>query len=85
VPERAAIAIWLPNLVKIAPRFASLAPFWRLIVDHLECPDIYTYFSKFKVLLKAFLIYKTLFLWHNAIILKEMERLFKDVSFPPSR
>src|SRR5512146_3054387 len=28
------------TLVKSAPRFASLAPFWRLIVDHLECPDI---------------------------------------------
>src|SRR5262245_34012871 len=24
----------------MAPRFASFAPFWRLIVDHLECPDI---------------------------------------------
>src|SRR3990172_1169529 len=28
------------TFVKSAPRFASLAPFWRLIVDHLECPDI---------------------------------------------
>ena len=28
------------TLVKTAPRLASLAPFWRLIVDHLECPDI---------------------------------------------
>jgi len=26
--------------VKMAPRFTSLAPFWRLIWDHLECPDI---------------------------------------------
>ncbi|TAM57070.1 MAG: GTP-binding protein, partial [Chloroflexota bacterium] len=28
------------TLVKTAPRLASLAPFWRLIWDHLECPDI---------------------------------------------
>src|SRR5690349_3669380 len=28
------------TLVNTAPRLASLAPFWRLIVDHLECPDI---------------------------------------------
>jgi hypothetical protein len=27
-------------LVKTAPRFASAAPLARLIVDHLECPDI---------------------------------------------
>ena len=40
VPLRAAIAIWLPILVKTAPRFASFAPFSRLIVDHLLCPDI---------------------------------------------
>src|SRR5688572_28201841 len=40
VPLRAAIAIWLPILVKIAPRLASFAPFSRLIVDHLLCPDI---------------------------------------------
>jgi hypothetical protein len=40
VPVRAAIAIWLPNLVNIAPRLASLAPFCLFIVDHLLCPDI---------------------------------------------
>src|SRR5450759_642100 len=28
------------TFVKIAPRLASLTPFWRLMVDHLECPDI---------------------------------------------
>src|SRR5439155_137496 len=28
------------SLVKSAPRFASLAPFCRLICDHLLCPDI---------------------------------------------
>jgi hypothetical protein len=28
------------SFVKMAPRFASAAPFCRLIVDHLECPDI---------------------------------------------
>ena len=39
-PPRAAIAIWLPIFVKTAPRFASFAPFSRLIVDHLLCPDI---------------------------------------------
>jgi hypothetical protein len=27
-------------LVKSKPRRTSLAPFWRLIVDHLECPLI---------------------------------------------
>src|SRR5579863_9427368 len=40
VPSRAAMAMALPSLVKTAPRAASLAPFWRLIVDHLECPLI---------------------------------------------
>src|SRR5512147_425573 len=29
-----------PTLVKTAPRLASLAPFWRLIWDHFEWPDI---------------------------------------------
>src|SRR5690606_22365938 len=41
VPLRAAIAIWLPIFVNIAPRFASLAPFSRLILDHLLCPAIF--------------------------------------------
>src|ERR1700683_494072 len=39
-PERAAIAMAFPSLVNTAPRAASLAPFSRLIVDHLECPLI---------------------------------------------
>src|SRR4026209_3032449 len=39
-PARAATMISRATLVKRAPRLASLAPFWRLIVDHLECPDI---------------------------------------------
>ena len=39
-PARAATAISRATLVNMAPRLASLAPFWRLIVDHLECPDI---------------------------------------------
>ena len=30
------------SCVKIFPRFASAAPFLRLIVDHLECPDMAT-------------------------------------------
>src|ERR671914_793011 len=38
-PWRAAIVISLASLVKSWPRFASVAPFWRLMVDHLECPD----------------------------------------------
>src|SRR6185503_5741121 len=41
VPLRAAIAIALPSLVNTAPRAASLAPFSLLIVDHLECPDMF--------------------------------------------
>ena len=28
-------------LVKILPRLASAAPFARLMVDHLECPDMW--------------------------------------------
>src|SRR5438309_5630159 len=39
-PARAATMISRATFVNTAPRFASLAPFWRLIVDHLECPDI---------------------------------------------
>src|SRR5262245_8858454 len=37
------LAAWIISrlsLVKMAPRLASFAPFWRLMVDHLECPDI---------------------------------------------
>src|ERR1700722_17584090 len=39
-PFRAAIAIALPSLVKSAPLFESVTAFWRLMVAHLECPDI---------------------------------------------
>src|SRR5262249_20837829 len=40
LPDLAAIAIALPSLVKVWPRLASLAPLARLMVAHLECPDI---------------------------------------------
>src|SRR5213593_4107617 len=39
-PARAAIVISRATFVKTAPRFWSFAPFWRLICDHFECPDI---------------------------------------------
>src|SRR3989339_1015262 len=39
-PSRAARVISLINFVKILPRFESIAPFFRLIVLHLECPDM---------------------------------------------
>ena len=39
-PTLAATVISLINLVKSFPLFASLAPFLRLMVDHLLCPDI---------------------------------------------
>src|SRR5688572_1992332 len=39
-PCLAARMISRESFVKTAPRLASAAPFWRLIVDHLECPDI---------------------------------------------
>src|SRR5688572_9244417 len=42
-PLFAAKAIALASFVKIAPRLASFTPFWRLIVAHLECPDIPIY------------------------------------------
>ena len=32
--------IALASFVNCAPRFWSFAPFWRLIVDHFECPLI---------------------------------------------
>jgi hypothetical protein len=35
-PSRAAVAISRMIFVKIFPRLASAAPFFRLIVDHLE-------------------------------------------------
>ena len=43
---RAATQISRATLVKTAPRLASLAPFWRLIVDHFECPDIAGEYSR---------------------------------------
>jgi hypothetical protein len=39
-PPRAATWISRAKRVKILPRAASFAPFLRLMVDHLECPDI---------------------------------------------
>jgi hypothetical protein len=39
-PWRAAIEISRASFVNSWPRLASAAPFCRLIVDHLECPDI---------------------------------------------
>ncbi len=41
-PLRAAMVISLMYLVKTLPRAASVAAFLRLIVDHLEWPDIGT-------------------------------------------
>src|SRR5690606_22166562 len=41
-PSFAATMISRAILVKILPRWASSAPFLRLIVDHLLCPDIVT-------------------------------------------
>jgi hypothetical protein len=35
-PWRAATLISRATFVNNAPRLASFAPFWRLIVDHLE-------------------------------------------------
>src|SRR3989338_9204366 len=39
-PMRATTVISLMSLENMAPRLASVAPFLRLIVDHLECPDM---------------------------------------------
>src|SRR5437588_2214573 len=39
-PVFAAMVISLENLLKIWPRFASIAPLKRLTFDHLLCPDI---------------------------------------------
>ena len=39
-PMRAAVAISRISFVKTFPRLASMAPFLRLIVAHLEWPDI---------------------------------------------
>src|SRR3954463_4258701 len=50
MPARAAIAMALPSFVNTAPRAASLAPFSRLIVDHLECPDMRCFLSLISVL-----------------------------------
>src|SRR5687767_12661080 len=41
-PSFAATMISRVSLVKSCPRFASAAPFLRLIVDHLLCPDMVT-------------------------------------------
>src|SRR5205823_7671952 len=39
-PLFAAMVISLDNLLKILPRFASIAPLKRLTFDHLLCPAI---------------------------------------------
>src|SRR5207244_484743 len=39
-PVFAAILISFDNLLKIWPRFVSIAPLKRLTFDHLLCPDI---------------------------------------------
>src|ERR687891_415368 len=39
-PSRTARAMSRLSLVNSTPRLTSLAPFWRLMVDHLEWPDI---------------------------------------------
>jgi len=39
-PSRAATSIWRISLANTLARAASLAPFWCLVVAHLECPDI---------------------------------------------
>src|SRR5258708_22602067 len=39
-PRFAAMVISFDNLLKILPRFASIAPLKRLTFDHLLCPDI---------------------------------------------
>jgi hypothetical protein len=41
-PILAATVISLISLVKILPRLASIAPFFLLMVLHLECPDTFT-------------------------------------------
>src|SRR5436190_7227439 len=38
-PSRAATMIARTSFEKSCPRFASVAPFWRLIDAHLLCPD----------------------------------------------
>jgi hypothetical protein len=39
-PSRAAKVISLDTCVNTTPRLASAAPFLRLMVDHLLCPEI---------------------------------------------
>ena len=41
-PSLADRAISLETCVNTAPRLASAAPFFRLMVDHLLCPDIFS-------------------------------------------
>src|SRR6266496_6397273 len=50
-PVLAAMVISFDNLLKILPRFASIAPLKRLTFDHLLCPamdaDIYYFGMKY--------------------------------------
>jgi hypothetical protein len=39
-PLFAAMLISFDNLLKICPRFASIAPLKRFTLDHLLCPDM---------------------------------------------
>src|SRR5437660_12515295 len=52
-PVLAAMVISFDNLLKILPRFASIAPLKRLTFDHLLCPAINarSYISRLQILL----------------------------------
>src|SRR5918998_6905328 len=54
-PSRAATVIALDSFPKSAPRFASAAPFFLLIVDHLLCPLNATHLLQ-KVLVKPHVV-----------------------------
>src|SRR3954470_19280948 len=80
-PLRAAIAMALPSLVNTAPRAASLAPFSRLIVLHLLCPDIET--KLLKVNESYLLLYQFLDVLSYSIT--DMSEQQQAYTIPPSR
>src|SRR3989344_1526545 len=69
-PLRAATAILLPSLVNTALRAASLAPFCRLIVLHLLCPDIIWF------LLYQFAYQPSSQLWRRGLLVEVVLYLF---------
>src|SRR5205823_14530972 len=82
-PVLAAMVISLDNLLKIFPRFASIAPFKRLTFDHLLCPAILRSYVFLTCKLRGLKSsgFRTARLAREWLTTEKLRRLFKDNSF----